>query len=157
MAPRLAHATVKELAGFGFETQPSIDPKLVRDRAASRWIARGENVLLLGAPGIGNTHWSTAIGREVILAGYGPVHRGADADPPRGSASGAWTRNCSRWQEPKLRIVDELGPSQRAASVLPLDQAPLTGRSHRTAALPNGPPILDRLLHRSQALDHPRR
>lgn len=79
MALRLARATVKELAGFDFETQPSIDPKHVRDRAASRWIARGENVLLLGPPDIGNTHLSTTIGREAILAGYGPVHHGDDA------------------------------------------------------------------------------
>src|SRR5208337_1768341 len=31
--------------------QPSVDPKQVRDLAAGRWIANGENVLLLGPPG----------------------------------------------------------------------------------------------------------
>jgi DNA replication protein DnaC len=39
---------VKELAGFDFEAQPSIDPKQIRDLAASRWIANSGNVLLLG-------------------------------------------------------------------------------------------------------------
>ena len=39
---------VKELAGFDFEVQPSIDPKQIRDLAASRWLTNGENVLLLG-------------------------------------------------------------------------------------------------------------
>jgi DNA replication protein DnaC len=49
MAHKLAHfPAVKELAGFDFEAQPSIDPKQIRDLAASRWIASGENVLLLG-------------------------------------------------------------------------------------------------------------
>jgi len=49
MALKLAHfPAVKELAGFDFEAQPSIDPKQIRDLAASRWIANGENVLLLG-------------------------------------------------------------------------------------------------------------
>ncbi|WP_414645908.1 ATP-binding protein [Bradyrhizobium sp. 26S5] len=51
MALKLAHfPAVKELAGFDFEAQPSIDPKQIRDFAASRWIANGENVLLLGPP-----------------------------------------------------------------------------------------------------------
>jgi DNA replication protein DnaC len=54
MALKLAHfSAVKELAGFDFEAQaqPSIDPKQIRDLAASRWIANGKNVLLLGPPG----------------------------------------------------------------------------------------------------------
>ena len=51
MALKLAHfPAVKELASFDFEAQPSIDPKQIRDLAASRWIANGENVLLLGPP-----------------------------------------------------------------------------------------------------------
>nr|WP_301005985.1 ATP-binding protein [Mesorhizobium sp.] len=57
-------------AGFYFEAQPSIDPKQIRDLAASRWIANGENVLLLGLPGVGKTHLAIALGREAILAGY---------------------------------------------------------------------------------------
>ena len=53
MALKLAHfPAVKELAGFDFEAQPSIDPKQVRDLTASRWIANGENVLLLGRQGL---------------------------------------------------------------------------------------------------------
>ena len=49
MALKLAHfPAVKELAGFDFEAQPSVDPKQIRDLAAGRWIANGENLLLLG-------------------------------------------------------------------------------------------------------------
>src|SRR5436305_14838534 len=71
MAPKLGHfPAAKKLAGFDFEAQPSIDPKQIRDLAASRWIANGENVLLLGPPGVGKTHLSIALGRAAIQAGY---------------------------------------------------------------------------------------
>ena len=71
MALKLAHfPAVKELSGFDFEAQPSIDPKQIRDLGASRWIANGENVLLLGPPGVGKTHLAIALGRAAILAGY---------------------------------------------------------------------------------------
>lgn len=65
MALKLAHfPAVKELAGLDLEAQPSIDPKQIRDLAASRWIANGENVLLLGPPGVGKTHLSVALGER---------------------------------------------------------------------------------------------
>jgi len=99
MALKLAHfPAVKELAAFDFEAQPSIDPKQIRDLAASRWIANGENVLLLGPPGVGKTHLSIALGREAILAGYTVQFTTATTlASPRHMASGAWTRNCWRW------------------------------------------------------------
>lgn len=71
MGLKLAHfPAVKELSSFDFEAQPSIDPEQIRDLAASRRIANGENVLLLGPPGVGKTHLAVALGREAILAGY---------------------------------------------------------------------------------------
>ncbi len=39
---------MKELAGFDFEAQPSIDPKQIRDLAAPRWIANGHLSIALG-------------------------------------------------------------------------------------------------------------
>jgi DNA replication protein DnaC len=50
--------------------QPSIGPNQIRDLAASRWIAQGENVLVLGPPGRRQTHSAIALGREAILASY---------------------------------------------------------------------------------------
>jgi hypothetical protein len=54
MALKLAHfPAVKDLTSFDFDAQPSVDPKQIRDLAAGRWIANGENLLLLGPPGVG--------------------------------------------------------------------------------------------------------
>jgi DNA replication protein DnaC len=59
MALKLAHCPcLRELTSFDFVAQPSVDPKQIRDLAAARWIANGENVLLLGPPGVGKTYRS---------------------------------------------------------------------------------------------------
>jgi hypothetical protein len=83
MALKLAHfPAVKELAGFDFEAQPSIDPKQIRDLAASRWIANGENVLLKDAL-VDRAGARGDPGRV-----HGAVHHGDDAG--RGPCQGAW-------------------------------------------------------------------
>lgn len=113
MALKLAHSpAVKELAGFDFEAQPSIDPKQIRDLAASCWIAKGENVLLLGPPGVGKTQLSIALGREAILAGY-TVQFTTATTLVAGLAKAHGERRLDEkllaLSKPKLLIVDELG------------------------------------------------
>ncbi len=60
----------RDLAGFDFAAQPSIDRGQIRELATGRFVANGAAVLLLGPPGVGKTHHAVAIGREVIVAGY---------------------------------------------------------------------------------------
>ncbi|NBO66209.1 MAG: hypothetical protein EBU88_15440, partial [Acidobacteria bacterium] len=53
MAMTIAHFPfVRTLEGFEFEAQPSIDPGKIRDLATCRWVANGDNMVLLGPPGV---------------------------------------------------------------------------------------------------------
>ena len=47
---------VKPLETFDFTYQPSIDKKQVLQLASSHFIEHGENVIILGPPGVGKTH-----------------------------------------------------------------------------------------------------
>jgi DNA replication protein DnaC len=71
MAVKIAHfPCVRDLDGFDFAAQPSVDPRQTRELATCRWVAHGEALLLLGPPGVGKTHLAIALGGVAIREGY---------------------------------------------------------------------------------------
>jgi len=103
---------VRDLSGFDFAAQPSLDPKQVRELTSARWVANGENVLLLGPPGVGKTHLAVAFGREAILAGYSVqfvAATGIVAQLAKGHSDGRLEERLAQFGKPKLLIIDELG------------------------------------------------
>ncbi len=67
MRIKLAHFLFLEtLETSGFALQPSISEREVQELATLRFIANGENVLLLGPPGVGKTHLAIALGVTAI-------------------------------------------------------------------------------------------
>ena len=61
---------VRDLDGFDFAAQPSLDKKQMREIATGR--AQQHHRLGIGdePPGVGKTHLAVAIGRQAILTGY---------------------------------------------------------------------------------------
>lgn len=103
---------VRDLAGFDFEAQPSLDKGQVRELSTGRFIANGEAVLLLGPPGVGKTHLAVAIGREAIVAGYTVLFVPAPAlvaQLAKAHADGRLEERLMHLSKPRLLIVDELG------------------------------------------------
>lgn len=61
---------IKTLEQFDFDFQPSIDRKVVRELAGGAFIERGQNVVLLGPPGVGKTHLAIALAVKAAEAGH---------------------------------------------------------------------------------------
>ena len=59
----------RDIAGFDFAAQPSLDRAQIRDLATGRFIANGDALLLLGPPGVGKT--------QVSMAAPGSMPRGS--------------------------------------------------------------------------------
>jgi len=111
---------LKTLDAFDFAFQPSIDRGRIMDLAALSFVARRENVLLLGPPGVGKTHLAVALairacqhGTSVYFTTMDQMIRSLAAADSVGKLSQK-LRTYSR--KSQLMVVDEVGylPLSRA-------------------------------------------
>jgi DNA replication protein DnaC len=103
---------VKGLDAFDFTYQPSLDKKQIQNLASCHFIEHGENVVILGPPGVGKTHLAVGLGMKAIEAGYRVLFTTAAAmiaTLTRAHADGRLEDKIKLFTVPRLLIVDEIG------------------------------------------------
>lgn len=102
----------KELKNFDVSFQPSIDPGKFREMVSLDWIGSGENVVLIGPPGVGKTHIAIGLGVEAIRKGLtARFYSAAELIEilAKAEQEGRLDEKLKEINKVKLLIIDELG------------------------------------------------
>jgi hypothetical protein len=102
----------KTLEQFDFKFQPSIDVRGLRELATGRYLEHGENVLLLGPPGVGTTHLAVALGLTACEQGRRVLFTtamGLIASLGKALADNRLDEKLKLLTQPHLLILDEIG------------------------------------------------
>ena len=103
---------VKSLDDFNLDHQPSLRRDVLAHLTTMSFVAKAENVVLLGPPGVGKTHLGIGLGIKACQSGY-PVAfdtaTGWAARLQEAHCDGRLEHELKRLRRYKLLIIDEVG------------------------------------------------
>jgi DNA replication protein DnaC len=103
---------VKTLESFDWSYQPSLDKKQLQALATCRFVETGENVILLGPPGVGKTHLAVGLGLKAIQHGYRVLFATAAAliaTLTKAVSENRLEEKLKVYTVPRLLVIDEIG------------------------------------------------
>jgi len=103
---------VKGLDAFDFGYQPSLDKKQIVQLSNCHFLEHGENVVILGPPGVGKTHLAVGLGLKAIELGYRVLFTTAAnmiATLTRALTENRLDEKLKMFSVPRLLIIDEIG------------------------------------------------
>ncbi|MGK2383081.1 MULTISPECIES: IS21-like element helper ATPase IstB [Terrabacteria group] len=103
---------VKSLEDFNLDHQPSLRRDVLAHLTTMSFVAKAENVVLLGPPGVGKTHLGIGLGIKACHAGYPVAFDTATGWAARLQAAhtdGRLEHELKRLRRYKLLIIDEVG------------------------------------------------
>lgn len=103
---------VKSIETFDFSYQPSLDRKQIQSLSNCHYIEHGENVVILGPPGVGKTHLAVGLGLKAIEKGYRVLFTtaaGMIATLSKALNEGRLEEKMKVFTVPRLLVIDEIG------------------------------------------------
>lgn len=103
---------LKTLADFEWSFQPGVPRGTLEQLATLEFLERGDNVVLVGSPGVGKTHLSVAMGCEAVMARKQVYFADCSKlveDLKRAVEKDGFAKRMRFYEHCSLLIIDELG------------------------------------------------